>query len=72
MSGVHAIALEREGSGLRNKMNGYNSKCLSALINSHLIKHPTYPTLRAVEKHGSDWLAIADLVFRTPADCCDR
>ncbi|KAH9997052.1 hypothetical protein BJV77DRAFT_960316 [Russula vinacea] len=30
------------------------------------------PTRRAVEKHGSDWLAIADWVHRSPADCSDR
>ena len=28
--------------------------------------------LRAVQTHGSNWVAVADLVQRTPADCSDR
>ncbi|KAF8463795.1 hypothetical protein DFH94DRAFT_616218, partial [Russula ochroleuca] len=35
-------------------------------------EHIQYLTLRAVQKHGNDWLAVADLVKRSPADCSDR
>ena len=50
-------------------MNSYDGKSISSVP---AITYSKRPTRRAVEKHGSDWLAIADWVHRSPADCSDR
>ena len=53
MSGVHAIALEREGSGLRQRMNSYDGKSISLIPAITYSKRPTPELLRSTEVTGS-------------------
>lgn len=61
--------LERRGGGVRRRTNSYQSK-----HTSRCLMGPHYLSLnpRAVQIHGSNWLAVADSVQRSSADCSDR
>ena len=67
MFGVRIMALREEESGLLRRTNSCKSTTSVSICLLSLDLH-----LRAVQTHGSNWVAVADLVQRTPADCSDR
>jgi hypothetical protein len=67
MFGVRETPLGRRGSGAQRRTINCECKSYRVDIYYHLILQP-----RAVQSHGKDWTAVADLVQRTAADCSDR
>lgn len=55
-----------EFDGRRTTAKVSISRCLVSFHHLGSLQH------RAVQRHGSNWVAVADLVQRSPADCSDR
>src|ERR1700744_2289819 len=71
MFGVRETPLERQGSGVRRRTN--NCECNDVLaVNLTYSMLLSDPPPRAVQTHGKDWVAVADLVQRSAADCSDQ
>ena len=68
---MHAIALEREGSGLRQRMNSYDGKSISSIPAITYSKRPTPELLRSTEVTGSQLRTGCTAHLPTPATDTD-
>jgi hypothetical protein len=67
MFGGQMIPLQEQESGVQQRMSNCESTNSVSVCILSLDLH-----LRAVQIHGNNWVAVADLVQRTAADCSDR
>src|SRR5712675_882955 len=68
MFGVCMIPMQRQESGVQWRTGNCGSKI--TLSHSQCVLSPLSQP-RAIQKHGNNWAAVANMVQRLPADCSD-